>query len=119
MSMTPANAKKAKFTLRYPPDKVLNSFTGSFAAATRTGAFQPKRTKISFAHGITAVTPSLRLRWKTTGDWIDGFTEDYATGGVTQALEVGCNADATNIYVFASNWTASSPTVSYEIEAFI
>jgi hypothetical protein len=117
--LTPANAKKMLFTLRYPPDKVLAPFTGSFTAAARVGLFQPKRTLISFPHGLTTVTPSLRLRWKTTGDWIDGFTEDYSVGGVLQALEVGCNSDATNVYVFASNWTASVATISYEIEAFI
>ncbi len=116
--MTPANAKLARFTLRYPPDKVLASFTGSFSAAAWVGLFQPTRTSITVPHGLT-VTPSLRMRWKTTGDWIDGFIEDYATGSIQQQLEVGCNSDATNIYVFASNWTASTPTVSYEIEAFI
>lgn len=118
MTLTVENAKKMKFTLRYPPDKVLAPFTGSFSAVAGISSFQARRTLITLPHGLT-VTPSLRMRWKTTGDWIDGFTEDYAIAGAGQALEVGCNSDGTNIYVFASNYTLSAATVNYEIEAFI
>ena len=102
----------------YPIDKVLDTFSGSFTALARYGAFSPRRTTSSEPHNV--------------GDWgliLGSYSLDnlvWYPFGVTRAnisgseptfqdLEVTGYCNTTDIAISASNNTASSATVYWAI----
>lgn len=130
MTLTAADAKKMRFTLRYPPDKILDTFEGSFTATQATTPYPfgpgPKRTTSAFSHNLGAQA-YLQMRYSQDGGttWQDQhvIVPDYAhpdvpSFPVTATLEVGCYCTSTQIVMVASNWTGSDISVMYEVVAF-
>lgn len=127
MTLTAANAKKMLFTLRYPPDKILKTFTGSFTATKTTSifdgfAFAAHRTHEAINHGLGGQA-YLQMRYSRDGGttWQDQFviTPDVSSGfPVFQTLEVSAFCTSTQIIIAASNWTDSDIAIMYEVVAF-
>jgi hypothetical protein len=126
MTLTPANAKKMLFTLRYPPDKILDTFSGSFTATAMSGdptiGDPSKRTTYTAAtHGFGAAA-YLQMRWSMDGgtNWQQQhFTRTTVIGGFTYpSVVAGCYCTATQIIMVATNNTNSNATINYEIVAF-
>jgi hypothetical protein len=123
--MTPANAKKMLFTLRYPPDKILDIFEGSFSAtASGSPPFTAFRVNSSFNHNL-GLQPLLQMTYSLDGGttWQDQHSTipDLSTPNepVFQTVDVGCYATSTQIVIVASNWTNSTRTVTYKVVAFV
>jgi hypothetical protein len=124
MTLTAANAKNMRFTLRYPPDKILGTFTGSFsAAATASPGLTAHRTESAFSHGLGGLM-YLQMRYSLDSGttWQDQhvIVPDLSTPStpVFQTVEVGCYCTTTQIVIVASNWTSSSKSITYEVAAF-
>lgn len=122
--MTPANAKNMRFTLRYPPDKILKTFTGSFTATqSSTPGSLAFRTHSAFNHSLGGQA-YLQMRYSRDGGttWQDQhvIVPDLSvpTLPVFQTLEVGVYCTTTQIVMVASNWTGSGISVMYEVVAF-
>jgi hypothetical protein len=126
MTLSAANAKKMLFTLRYPPDKILGTFEGSFTATAMSGNPElgdpPKRTIHTVAtHGFGAPA-YLQMRYSVDGG-VNWQQQHFAIiddiGGVPQDEYVaGCYCTSTQVLMVAQNRTNSNVTVTYEIVAF-
>lgn len=124
MTLSAANAKKMLFTLRYPPDKILGIFEGSFTAtASSTPPFAARRTHSAFNHNQAGLV-FLQMRYSLDGGttWQDQhvIVPDLSvpTFPVFQTVEVGCYSTSGQIVMVASNWTGSAKTVTYKVVAF-
>lgn len=125
MTLSVANAKKMLFTLRYPPDKILDVLEGSFTAAASSGPpFQSARTNETIPHpfGVKVFT---QMTWSIDGgdtwqdqnvavpDLSDPFLPIFDT------YTVGAYSTTSNIVVVAANFTGSPLTVQYKVVAFL
>jgi len=102
-----------------PSDKIPRTVPGSFVANARYGSFQPRRTVVTIAHGLTFdVMPD--GVWSSNGvNWYPfGVTPPDTSGAqpTFQTTEVDVYADETNFYVACANYTAGTPTISYVVE---
>ena len=122
MSIPAANIKNLRFTLRYPPDKIVGTYDGSFTAAASSTGFASRRTHSTIAHtfGTTVFTT---LIYSTDGGttWQDQNVNvpdlSVPTVPVFQTLEVSSYSTTTDIVVAAANWTTSPITVTYKLVA--
>lgn len=123
--MTVENAKKMRFTLRYPPDKILDTFSGSFSATkSNSPPSTSYRTNNSFSHNL-GLQPLLQMVYSRDGGttWNDQHvTEPDLTDPdkpVFQTIDVGCYATTTAIVIVATNWTNTTETIDYRVVAFV
>lgn len=121
--MTPANAKNMRFTLRYPPDKILDIFEGSFTATQSSFAGVSHRTNSAFSHNLGGLV-FLQMTYSLDGGttWQDQHVVvpdlSVPTVPVFQTIEVGCYSTTTQIVIAAANYTTSAETVTYKVVAF-
>lgn len=124
MTLSVANAKKMLFTLRYPPDKILDVLEGSFTAAASSGGGAPARTNESIPHtfGVKVFT---QMTWSIDGGdtWQDqnvavpDLSDPFFP--VFDTYTVGAYSTTTNIVVVAANYTGSPLTVQYKVVPFL
>lgn len=124
MTVTADNAREMLFTLRYPPDKILDIFPGSFVAtASSTPPFAAFRTNNAFDHNLGG-SVFLQMIYSLDGGstWQDQHVTvpdlTVPATPVLQTCEVGCYSTATQIVVVASNFTSTAKTVTYLVVAF-
>lgn len=124
MTVTPSDAKNMLFTLRYPPDKILDIFEDSFTAtASSSAGSQAFRTEDAFDHNL-GDTVFLQMIYSLDGGttWQDQHVvvPDLSVPAmpVFQTCEVGCYSTTTQIVIAASNWTGSNKTITYRVAAF-
>lgn len=123
MTLTAANAKNMLFTLRYPPDKIVDVFPGTFTANASSTAFDAFRTEHVIPHTF-GTTLFLDMTWSEDG----GTTWQSASNGVPdlsnpaapvfQTRMVGCYSTTDTIIVTCSNYTTTSKTIMYNVVAF-
>jgi hypothetical protein len=125
MTLSVANAKKMLFTTRFPPDKILDTFEGSFTATLSSSPpFSANRTEYPFNHNLVGGTAYLQMRYSLDGGttWEDQHVTvpdlSVPTAPVFDTLEVGCYCTAAQIIMVASNFTALNKTVTYKVVAF-
>lgn len=124
MSVSVTNAKNMQFTLRYPPDKILNIYEGSFTAqASSNPPFDAYRTEYTINHDIgTYVYMQMTYSLDGGTTWQDQFitVPDLSVPGspVLQTCEIGCYSTTSQIVMVASNFTGSSKTVTYKVVIF-
>lgn len=122
MTLTPANAKKMLFTLRYPPDKILEVYEGSFTANASGSAGSPERTHEPIDHPFgTFVLPNTTYSTDGGSTWQDENVVvpnlSVPTSPNFQTLEVSAYSTTTQVIVVASNYTTSNITVTYRVVA--
>lgn len=124
MTLLPADGKKMRFTLRYPVDKILGIFEGSFtAAASSTPPSLGRRTNEAFNHSLgTSVFLQMTYSLDNGTSWQDQHVTvpDLSSPStpVIQTCEVGCYSTSTQIVIVASNYTGSSKNIQYKVVAF-
>lgn len=124
MTLSAANGKRMRFTSRFPPDKILDIFEGSFTAtqSSAPGALA-FRTNSAFNHNLGSLV-FLQMTYSLDGGstWQDQhvIVPDLSvpTMPIFQTLEAGCYSTSTQIVIVASNWTGSAKTVTYKVVAF-
>ncbi len=123
MTLLPADAKNMLFTSRYPVDKILDIFEGSFTANASSLAFQGERSNDPFDHNLGEQV-FLQLTYSRDGGttWQDQHVAvpnlTVPTVPVIQTIDVGCYSTSSQIVVVASNYTTSSATITYKVVAF-
>lgn len=124
MSISVSNAKNMQFSLRYPPDKILNIYEGSFTAqASSNPPFDAYRTEHTINHGLgTYVFMQMTYSLDGGTTWQDQFitVPDLSTPSapVFQTCEIGCYSTTSDIIVVASNFTGSNKTITYKVVIF-
>lgn len=122
MSILAGIIKQLLFTLRYPPDKILDTYPGSFTATAAPNIFQPYRTEFSIPHTYGKAV-LLKLSYSLDGGttWQD---ENVAVPDLTipsqpvfDTTYVGCYCTSSNIVVTASNFVTSSRPITFSVEA--
>lgn len=122
MTLTVENAKKMKFTLRYPPDKILNIYTGSFTANASSTTFTSERTHHAIDHTF-GDNLLLQTTWSLDGGatWQDQDTSipDLSSPSfpVFDTLLVNAYSTTTQIIVVAASFLTSAKTVTYKVVA--
>lgn len=104
------------FNSDFPPDKILETGTGSFTAIQRNGASDPRRTTETIPHSIGTFGLINGAYSKDNSTWFPfGVTEAVISGGLPtfQTVEVNAGCDADNVYIVASNWLSSNQTIYY------
>lgn len=120
--MTPAQAKNMLFTTRYPVDKIVGVYTGSFTANASSSTLTSERTHDTIPHTF-GVTCFLELIYSldsgTTWQDMDMPIPDLSTPSapVFQTVTVAAYSTTTDFVVVAANQTTSSETVQYILTA--
>ena len=119
--MTPAQAKNMLFTLRYPPDKILKVYEGSFTAAQSASTILSQRTHevISQDFGkqcLLELVYSLNggLTWQ---DMDQPIPDTSSPTPVFQTITVAPFSSTTDFTIVAVNQTTSPATVDYIMTA--
>lgn len=120
--MTPEKAKITVFTSKYPPDKIVDIFTGSFGATQSAFSFSGFRTEHVILHSYGQPL-FLDMTWSqdngATWQPVNSAVPDTSTTPATfQTCEVGCYSTSTQIVVVASNYTTTARTIQYKVAAF-
>lgn len=120
--MTPETAKITIFTSKYPPDKIVDIYTGSFTATKTSSSFTGFRTEHVILHSF-GVPVFLDMTWSqdngATWQPVNSAVPDTSSSSpVFQTCEVGCYSTATEIVVVASNYTTTSRTILFKVAAF-
>lgn len=105
-----SNARNVAFTTRWPTDKIVNVWEGSFNRATDVTAVTGDFGSIyvyRIAHGFTRPV-AVDLLWKISGAWTDGGCADSAND-VSIAY-----ADSTYIYIVSSVFVTATGTMQYK-----
>ena len=116
------NVKNLLFSSRFPPDQILNTFPGSFTAVASSSFLSPHRTENAFNHSL-GEQPFTELTYSLDGGttWQDQHVSipDLSTPSspVFQTVTVGCYATSTQIVVVAVNYTTSSKSITYRVDA--
>lgn len=123
MSVSAADGKKMLFSLRFPPDKILDVIEGSFTAVAASLDFAACRTSATTAHDYgTTVFTQLTYSLDGGATWQDQHTPipDLSSPSAPrlQTCPVGCYSTSTQIVVTASNYTTSDKTVTYKVVVF-
>lgn len=112
MSLT-SNARNVSFTTRWPTDKIVDVWEGSFNRATDviavtgdSGSLYVYRIK----HGFTRPV-AVDLLWQISGGWADGGSGDSA-GDISIAY-----SDSTYIYIVSSLFVTATGTMNYKVIA--
>jgi len=103
-----------------PSDKLMKTgVPGSFSAAARYGAFQPRRTIWPVAHGLSFESMPDGV-WSSNGsNWYPfGVTPPDTSGAqpTFQTTEVDVYVDETNFYVVCTNYTAGAVTINFLVD---
>lgn len=123
MTLTVANAKKMLFTLRYPPDKIVDTYPGSFTAAASGTPSSPFRTEHAIPHTF-GTTLFLDMTWSEDGGvtWqsMNNAVPDLSNPAapVFQTRVVGCYSTSSSVVVTCSNFTTTAKTITYNVAAF-
>lgn len=106
-----SNARSVAFTTRWPSDKIVNVWEGSFDRATDVievigdlGSIFVYR----IAHGFTRPVAT-DLLWKISSGWADGGSADNA-GDVSIAY-----SDSTYVYIVSSVFAPAAGTMYYKV----
>jgi hypothetical protein len=120
--MTPAQAKNMQFTTRYPVDKIVEVYPGSFTANASSSTLTSERTHETIPHTFGA-TCFLELIYSldggTTWQDMDMPIPDLSspTAPVFQTVTVAPYSTTTDFVVVATNQTTSDETVQYILTA--
>jgi hypothetical protein len=120
--MTPAQAKNMQFTTRYPVDKIVEVYTGSFTANASSSTLTSERTHETIPHdyGDTCFLELVySLDGGTTWQDMDMPIPDLSspTTPVFQTVTVAPYSTTTDFVVVATNQTTSDETVEYILTA--
>lgn len=120
MSLPESAAANFLLTLRYPPDKILDTFRGSFTATAAPGAFTPFRTEVSIPHTYgKAVLVKMSYSLDDGATWQDECTAvpDLSTPStpVFDTTYVAAYCTSSNVVVTASNFKTSNVAISYKV----
>ena len=97
-------------TTDYPIDKIIGYTESSFSAPATTSS------TYSTPHGITAFTPLAIVKWSTD----PSFSTSYDEIGVSfNFITLNGATDATNLYLYYFNLTASPVTIYYRVYYFM
>lgn len=124
MTLLPAEAKKMLFTLRYPPDKILDVLEGSFSLpASSSPPFSSRRVNVSIPHsyGVPVFTQSTwsvdgGTTWQDQNVAIPDLSDPFNL--VFDTYTAGAYSTASNIVVVGSNFTSNNLTVTYKVVVF-
>lgn len=120
MSIPAGNVKNLLFSLRYPPDKILETLEGSFTANASSSTTSGERTHQVLSHNY-GTTVFLDLSYSLDGGvtWQDQHVPvpDFSVPSVPvfDTLSVGCYSTTTEIVVVATSFKTSNQTVNYRI----
>lgn len=120
--MTPAQAKNMLFTTRYPTDKIVGVYTGTFTAAASSSTLSSERTHETINHdfGDTCLLELIySLDSGTTWQDMDMPIPNLSvpSAPVFQTVTVAAYSTTTTFVVVAANQTTSSATVQYILTA--
>ncbi len=120
--MTPAQAKNMLFTTRYPTDKIVGIYTGSFTATASSSTLLSHRTHDTITHtfGDTCLLELIySLDGGTTWQDMDMPIPNLSvpTAPKFQTVTVAAYSTTTTFVVVAANQTTSSATVQYILTA--
>lgn len=119
--MTPAQAKNLLFTTRYPVDKIVNVYSGSFTATASSSTILSRRTHETIPHTFgdeCFLELIYSLDGGTTWQDMDMPIPDLTgPSPVFQTVTVAAYSTTTNFVVVAVNQTTSSATVQYILTA--
>lgn len=104
------------FNSDFPPDKILETNSGSFTATARYGASDPRRTTETIPHSVGTFGLINGAYSRDNSTWFPfGVTAaDVSTGTpVFQTVDVSAGCDEDNVHVIASNWLSSNQTIYY------
>jgi hypothetical protein len=114
--MTPAQAKNMRFTLRYPTDKILEVYPGTFDIAAAASTLVSRRAEVTIPHTF-GTTCFLELIFSTDGGttWqdMDMAKPDLSGTPVFQTVTVAAYSTTTDFVVVGTNQTTSSTTIDY------
>lgn len=123
MTLLPAEAKSMRFTSRYPTDKILGIFEGSFTADASSFLGLPHRTNEAFDH-LLGEQVFLQMTYSRDSGttWQDQHVgvPDLTTPSTPrfQTVDVGCYCTSTQIVIAVANFLTSSATITYKVVAF-
>jgi len=122
MTLSVANAKNMRFTARYPVDKVVNIYTGTFTANASSSTLSGERTHevITHTYGANCLLELVySLDGGTTWNDMDMQIPNLAipTAPVFQTTVVSPFSTTTTFVIAACNFTTSSKTVQYIMTA--
>ncbi len=122
MSIPAANIKNLRFSLRYPPDKIVGVYEGSFTANASSSSFSGERTHNAISHGFSqAVLPVTTYSLDGGTTWQDQniVIPDLSSPStpVFQTIEVSAYSTSTQIVVVASSYLGSASTVTFKVIA--
>ena len=106
-----SNARDVAFSTRWPTDKIINVWEGSFNRATEVTTVTGDLGTIyvyRIAHGLTRPV-ACDLLWTIGGAWTDGGSYDASTD-ISIAY-----SDSTYIYVISSLYVAAAGTMQYKV----
>jgi|ERR1044071_496698 hypothetical protein len=117
-----ANIRNFQFTTRYPPDKIVAVYEGSFTATQSSTGFSPHRTHQTISHSF-GTSLLLQTTYSLDGGttWQDQNISipDLSTPSMPnfQTIAVSAYSTSTQVIVVASNWTTMPKTVTYKVVA--
>jgi hypothetical protein len=120
--MTPAQAKNMQFTTRYPVDKIVEVYPGSFTATASSSTLTSERTHETIPHTF-GITCFLELIYSLDGGttWQDMDMPipnlSVPTAPVFQTVTVAAYSTTTDFVIVAANQTTSNATVQYILTA--
>lgn len=116
--MLASQAKNMLFTTRYPVDKIVGVYTGSFSIAAAASIFVSRRAEVTIPHTF-GESCFLELIFSTDSGttWQDMGNSVPAAGPVFQTVTAAAYSDASNFVVVGTNQTTSDVTIQYILTA--
>lgn len=120
MTLSVSNAKNMLFTLRYPPDKIVGVYEGSFTATASSVDLSGERTHETINHSFGQIC-LLDLTWSEDGGttWQQAG-ESVPTLGTPPRFQnrvVSCYSTTSTFVIAVSNYTTTSKTIQYKLIA--
>lgn len=118
--MTPAQAKNMLFTTRYPTDKIVEVYSGSFTADASTSTLTSQRTHETIPHTFgqeCLLELVYSLDGGTTWQDMDMPIPNLSGTPVFQTVTVAPYSTTTDFIIVAANQTTSAETVDYIMTA--
>lgn len=114
-----ANANSFLLNTDYEQDKVMGTFSGSFAISAQYSPFHPRRTETVIDHDfgdyglIVGAYSTDNSTWYPFGVRVAAISSGLPT---FQTVEVNAYCTTSQVVVQASNYTTSTPTVYYALQ---